>query len=152
MFWNNFVFLCSKHNTTPNAVCSELKLSNAAATHWKNGSVPHDTTLKKIADHFNVSTDYLRGTEKKEINVPDYTYALFRGDEEITDEMQNEVEAYAQSIIKRLALEQSKRTSEQEELINLYVSAPPEIQAAALAVLKSAEAARKSRDDEKANQ
>ncbi len=66
MFWENFVSLCTKNNTNPNAVCAILGFSNAAATHWKNGSLPRDTTIKKIAEFFNVSTDYLLGrTENK---------------------------------------------------------------------------------------
>lgn len=59
MFWDNFVLLCAEHNTNPNAVCSALHLSNATATHWKNGSIPRDTTLKKVADYFNVKKEDL---------------------------------------------------------------------------------------------
>lgn len=42
---------------------------------------------------------------------------------------------------------ESGLSAEQREIINLFDSAPPELQAAALAVLKSAEAVRKLQDD-----
>ena len=37
--------------------------STAIATKWKNGSIPRDTTLKKISAYFNVTVDYLLGKE-----------------------------------------------------------------------------------------
>lgn len=65
MFWNNFNSLCEKNGKTPNSVCKELGLSNAAATHWKNGTPPGSKSLTKIAEYFNVSTDYLLGKADK---------------------------------------------------------------------------------------
>lgn len=61
MFWDNFVLLCNQKGKTPNGVCAELRFSAATATKWKRGSLPRDTTLKKIADYFGVSVSYLLG-------------------------------------------------------------------------------------------
>lgn len=61
MFWERFYSLCIKQNTKPNIVCKELNLSNATATHWKNGKIPNGETLQSLADYFNVSVDYLLG-------------------------------------------------------------------------------------------
>ena len=67
MFWENFLKLCNKNNESPNNVCNKLKLSNATATKWKNGSVPRNTTLLKIAEYFGVTVEYLLGeTDIKE--------------------------------------------------------------------------------------
>ena len=63
MFWNNFVSLCIKKNSSPSAVCLELGFSKTMATNWKNGSQPRDTTLQRIATYFGVTTDYLIGRE-----------------------------------------------------------------------------------------
>lgn len=110
MFWNNLVFLCNKHNTNPNAVCSALNLSNATATHWKNGSLPRDTTLKKLADYFGVSVEYLKGGGEAlpETRIPDVQYAFFKGDGEITDEMNAEL----RSLIKQIAQKENPPSSE----------------------------------------
>lgn len=67
MFFKNLILLCNKNNTTPNAVCLALGLSPAAATKWRAGAVPRETTLLKIANHFGVTVDYLLGKE----NAPD---------------------------------------------------------------------------------
>ncbi len=63
MFWERFVFLCNSKNMSPNAVCAELGMSTAVATKWKNGAIPRDGTLMRIAAYFNVSVDYLKGEE-----------------------------------------------------------------------------------------
>ena len=59
MFWDNFSKLCQENGTTPNAVCKELGLSSAAATHWKQGSEPRRIVLEKIADRFNTTVGAL---------------------------------------------------------------------------------------------
>ena len=61
MFWNNFVSLCNNSGKSPNAVAKELSLSSGSVTSWKNGRVPHHSTLLKIAAFFNVTVDYLIG-------------------------------------------------------------------------------------------
>ena len=61
MFWDNLIKLCNNRGISPNGVCLELGLSNATATKWKNGAIPRNATLKKIADYFGVSVDYLLG-------------------------------------------------------------------------------------------
>lgn len=61
MFWDNFYNLCELKNTTPNAVCKELNLSTATATHWKNGTMPKGDVLFNIANLLDCSVDYLLG-------------------------------------------------------------------------------------------
>ena len=60
-FWEVFYSECQKQGTSPNAVCKAIGLSNAAATGWKNGTLPKADVLVKVADHLNVSVDYLLG-------------------------------------------------------------------------------------------
>ena len=65
MFWNNYVTLCAKRGVSPNAVAKSLSIASGTVTNWKNGAVPQNATLKKIADYFNVTVDYLlTGKEK----------------------------------------------------------------------------------------
>ena len=63
MFWNTFFDECKRQGTSPNAVCKEIGLSNAVATGWKNGTMPKADILCKLADHLNVSIDYLLDRE-----------------------------------------------------------------------------------------
>lgn len=58
-FWDNFVSLCETVDKAPSVICAELGLSNAAATHWKQGAIPNSLSLKKIADYFGVEVRHL---------------------------------------------------------------------------------------------
>lgn len=59
MFYERLQMLCSKKTTDVTNLLKALKLSTSKGTLWKNGSVPKGDTLLKIAEYFNVSTDYL---------------------------------------------------------------------------------------------
>lgn len=61
MFWTRFIELCNKAQKSPNCVAADLGFSSSVCTVWKKGAVPRDATIKKIADYFNVTADYLLG-------------------------------------------------------------------------------------------
>lgn len=74
MFWLKYVELCNSVNKAPNKVASELGVTSGTATKWKNGAVPQDRTIKKIADYFGVSVEYLKGeTDIKNPGAKDST-------------------------------------------------------------------------------
>lgn len=58
-FWRNIESLCNDHGIAPSALAKKLDLSPSSAVKWKNGAIPQKATLKKIADAFGVSPDYL---------------------------------------------------------------------------------------------
>lgn len=69
-----FELLLSKFDVTPYRVSKETGISTATLSDWKNGrSTPKQDKLKKIADYFGVSLDYLMSgkeePEKKEITI-----------------------------------------------------------------------------------
>lgn len=67
MFWDNFVSLCNIHKVSPNGVAKQLGFSTGTVTWWKKGRMPRDTALKKIADFFGVTSEYLLGeTDNRE--------------------------------------------------------------------------------------
>lgn len=63
MFYERLVTLCAAKGTNPTALCDALGLAQSAATRWKQGSIPRDTTLNKIAKYFGVTPAYLLGIE-----------------------------------------------------------------------------------------
>lgn len=98
MFWENFLSLCDAKNMSPNAVCAELKLSNATATKWKQGAMPTATTLRKIAQYFNVSVSSLLVDAKEKspsVTDEDIKIALFGGEGDVSDEAWEEVKRFA---------------------------------------------------------
>lgn len=59
MFYENLQELCKENGTSVTVLMKTLGLSTGLPTFWKKGSVPKSDTLQKIADFFNVTTDYL---------------------------------------------------------------------------------------------
>ncbi len=76
MFWTQYQALCQKAGKSPNGVAKELGLSSGTVTFWKNGKIPKSDTLKKIADYFGVTVDYLLGNEEKEKALPSPAQSL----------------------------------------------------------------------------
>lgn len=64
-FYSNFLKLCSKKNVSPSCAASAIGLSNAAASGWKKGKVPQDTTLQKLAEYFGVTVAELMAENEK---------------------------------------------------------------------------------------
>lgn len=57
------VELCEEKGISQRQLQRDLDLSVSAVSRWKV-SVPRQDTLQKVADYFNVSTDYLTGRTK----------------------------------------------------------------------------------------
>lgn len=104
MFYDIFSNLCISHKTTPAAVAKSLGITNAAVSKWRQGAAPRDFTLRKIADYFGVTVDYLLGKEDEKTpaeetaSEEEVKVALFGGAEEVTDEMWEEVKNFAEYV------------------------------------------------------
>lgn len=67
MFWENYVRLCVDNGISPNGLAKMIGMSSGSVTMWKRGSIPHASSLQKIADYFHVSVNELLGKEDREI-------------------------------------------------------------------------------------
>lgn len=62
-----FERLCKERDVTPYRVCKETGITTSTISNWKAGRyVPKQDKLKKIADFFGVTVEYLMGDEKTE--------------------------------------------------------------------------------------
>ncbi len=62
MFWSRFIELCNKAGKSPNAVATACGVkSSGTVTGWSKGSIPRTPVLHKLADYFQVTSDYLLG-------------------------------------------------------------------------------------------
>ena len=103
IFWERYSDLCTAAGETPNSVAKKIGASSGSVTAWKNGSEPRNATTRKIADFFNVSTDYLLGKEEnaptkaggRAVSDEEIQFALFGGNDEITKSMYEEVKKFA---------------------------------------------------------
>lgn len=64
-FYKRLRDLCEERSMTVNELVKILDLSSGSPTAWKNGTIPRNATLIKIADYFGVTTEYLSGEENK---------------------------------------------------------------------------------------
>lgn len=61
-FYDRFIELCNENNLKPSPMLESIGIQKTAATNWKKRkSKPTYANLKKIADYFGVSVEYLKG-------------------------------------------------------------------------------------------
>lgn len=78
-FFERYSDLCKERGETPNSVAKIIGASSGSVTAWKKGTAPRNATLSKIADYFDVTTDYLLGkSEQRE-------KPLINEDQELTE-------------------------------------------------------------------
>lgn len=99
MFYDHFLELCNKKGISPSKVALLNGISKTSVTRWKNGATPNGEILKKIADYFGVTTDFLlTGSDNKKSPganpEDDYQFALLDGSKELTDEGKKELINY----------------------------------------------------------
>jgi transcriptional regulator with XRE-family HTH domain len=103
-FYERYLELCNEKHIGRTAAAAAAGISKSTASDWSKGYEPSSVSLRKLADYFSVSTDYLLGnTDIK--NPPSQQgpediakVALFGGDNEVTDEMWQEVKDYVNYI------------------------------------------------------
>lgn len=59
MFYEQFAELCKEKKISPSIVAETIGLNRSSVTFWKRGSTPKGETLRKLANYFGVSVDYL---------------------------------------------------------------------------------------------
>lgn len=65
MFYENFAFYCTKTGKSESAVAKDVGITSKSVTGWKNGAIPRNSTLKKLADYFGITVEELMGTKKE---------------------------------------------------------------------------------------
>lgn len=110
--YENIMSLCDSRGIKGGKLCTDIGISKGLLTDLKMGrrSGVSAATAQKIAAYFGVTVGYLLGEEtekapaengKREVTDEDIKFALFGGDQEITDEMYEEVKRFAAFIKQR---------------------------------------------------
>lgn len=113
--YSTFSELLQKKGVTVYQVCKATGIASATMSDWKNGkSMPKQDKLKKIADYFGVTVDYLltgkEAESKPAVSEEDIKLALFGGDGVVTDEMWREA-LFAVELIKQRQKERDKNAN-----------------------------------------
>lgn len=69
-FYEKYLDLCIKAGKSPSRVVLDVGLQKPAVTRWKNGGLPTDVTIKRLADYFGVSFQWLKSGEGPEEEIP----------------------------------------------------------------------------------
>ena len=78
--------LCQKNGISMNKMTELCGISHGSVNAWKNGTVPKSDTLRKIADYFKVTTDFLlTGEEAKAVVTYDPDREIFECIEMLKD-------------------------------------------------------------------
>lgn len=70
MFFTKVENLCLSKGTPITQMVTNIGLSSSNVTSWKNGSIPRISTIKKIADYFNVPIEYFLEDAETIIDQP----------------------------------------------------------------------------------
>lgn len=72
-FYENFQRLCRERGKAETSVCRELDISPSAPKAWRSGVDPRPSTLKKLADYFDVDVlQFENPHDDSPIEEPDY--------------------------------------------------------------------------------
>lgn len=102
VFYDNFIKLCTLRGISPSVAAEEIGLDRSAVTGWKKGSKPKDTTIRKIADYFDVSPEEL--TRSVVQRQQDAHAVVQQNVEHLTDEERHLLAAYRQADEKSRAM------------------------------------------------
>lgn len=115
MFYDNFVRLCNKAGKKPTAVAVEIGLKKSASTSWKNGTIPTDANLQKLADYFGCSISELTSetpspavSDSDTVSEDTIKAAFFEGGEDLSQEEMDELWEDAKDYI-QYKLDQRRR-------------------------------------------
>ena len=119
MFYDRFVYLCSKKGVSPSRAAVDAGISKSLVTKWKNNNAkdPSPDVLRKLSAYFCMPVSELLGEEnekapteigERSVSDDDIKFALFGGDGEITDAMYQELKEFAALIKLREAMKKSK--------------------------------------------
>lgn len=99
MFWTRFYELCVNNGTKPNPVGKQLGIASSTITQWKQGTLPTSENLSKIAEYFNVSTDYLLGKETESVTLSPKQQKVLDLYDSLSPEQQKSFEQLLDSVL-----------------------------------------------------
>jgi transcriptional regulator with XRE-family HTH domain len=109
VFYDRFADLCKEKGISVSRGAQEAGISKSLVTKWKtNGvEVPSAEVLSKLSRYFGLSISELLGEHWEQPapseSAEELKMALFRGQEEVTDAMLEEVLSFAEYVARREA-------------------------------------------------
>lgn len=87
-----------RHSLSQNQLAGQLGISQQTVAKWESGqAAPKPAMIKRIAEFFDVSADYLLGIKPK-VDDQDIIAALFGRTDDVTDDMYSDVKRFAEFV------------------------------------------------------
>ncbi|MGN0115638.1 MAG: helix-turn-helix transcriptional regulator [Acutalibacteraceae bacterium] len=87
-----------RHSLSQKQLAEQLGVSQQTVAKWESGNAsPKPALIKRIAEYFDVSADYLLGIKPK-IDDNDVIAALFSDTEDVTDDMYGDAKRFAEFV------------------------------------------------------
>lgn len=119
-FYEQFIKLCETNNVKPTPLLSELGISKNSWQNWRDGSAVKSDTLELLANHFNVSVDYLLGrtTEQAQQIITNNGGEIGKAVQAQTYNSSSELNGLQREMIE--AMEQLPKSKQLEALQEVY--------------------------------
>ena len=65
-FYERYIAACQKKGVSPSTAAESMGFTRSAVSNWKKGKEPKFSTIKQIAEYFDISPDYFYDNEKAE--------------------------------------------------------------------------------------
>lgn len=109
MFYDRFAYLCKQKGVSPSRAALDAGISKSLVTKWKNNNteIPSPDVLNKLSKYFGIPVSELLDekvpaeSSKRPATKEEVIFALFRGREDITDSMYEEIQNFADYIAQR---------------------------------------------------
>ena len=87
-----------RHSLSQKQLAEQLGISQQTVAKWESGNAsPKPALIKRIAEYFDVSADYLLGIKPK-IDDREVIAALFSDADDITDDMYGDAKRFAEFV------------------------------------------------------
>ena len=125
MFYDKLKTVCADRKTTVTTMLKQLNVSTAHTGSWKKGGIPSVGLLKRIAEHLEVTTDFLldmaddpappssKKADEGEITFDDFGVALYGEVSELDDEDRAELLKSARRMNELRKLKKTSKTNEE---------------------------------------
>lgn len=115
MFYENLEAILKERNSNINKFAKEIGIKQQTIANWKNRSVPSAEYIKKIAEHLNISADYLL-----EIEVQHNSGSLTAQEEQLIECFRS-ADDRGKELIISIAKQEAERMKEKEKSYNSKV-------------------------------
>lgn len=111
MFYEQLIYLCKKHDEKPTPLIKKLGYSAGNIQQWKNGASVNSEILIAVANHFNVTIDYLLTGKQENEKLTEEEQELLSLYRSLTEKEKGKAEILLEQLAEESAERKEKKSS-----------------------------------------